>query len=60
MWFITESGNLHGYAYQCPKCEYKTLNYQQYYCPNDNIQLDEVRIGDDSEYQYRVPPTKTN
>lgn len=46
MWFITENGNIKGRAYQCPKCEYKTLNYQQYYCPNCTVQLDEIRIGD--------------
>ena len=46
MWLLTDSGNLKGYAFQCPKCEYKTLNDRQYYCDNCNIQLDEVRIGD--------------
>ena len=45
MWLVND-GKLQGYAYQCPKCEYKTLNYQQYYCPTCNIQLDEIRIGD--------------
>jgi Zn finger protein HypA/HybF involved in hydrogenase expression len=46
MWLIQDNGQLQGYAFQCPKCEYKTLNDQQYYCPTCQIQLDEVRIGD--------------
>jgi len=46
MWLLQDNGKLIGYAYQCPKCEYKTLNEQQYYCPTCTIQLDEVRIGD--------------
>ena len=48
MWLITDNGKtLKGFAYQCPKCEYKTLNEQQYYCPTDSIQLNKVRIGDE-------------
>ncbi len=45
MWLL-QDGKLHGYAWACPKCEYQTLNEQQYYCDNCNIQLDEIRIGD--------------
>ena len=45
MWLVSD-GKLQGFAYRCPKCEYVTLNYQQYYCPTDYSQLDEFRIGD--------------
>jgi Zn finger protein HypA/HybF involved in hydrogenase expression len=45
MWLIQDD-KLKGYAWACPKCEYKTLNEQQYYCDKCNVQLDEIRIGD--------------
>jgi uncharacterized paraquat-inducible protein A len=46
MWLIQNNEIVAGYKYCCPKCEWATLNDQQYYCPKCNVQLDEVRIGD--------------
>jgi hypothetical protein len=47
MFLITEDGKMHGFVWQCPTCDFATLNDRKGFCPYDDSRLKEVlRKGD--------------